>query len=96
MREENLIEQLCGVIDQVDIDELGAKRLIEREIARFNKLNKAVLGTESKASGKGAMNIKAYAKYLLEEGTLEEKRDLLQYLRGKLVIEDKKIRLELR
>ena len=33
-------------------------------------------------------------QYLLKEGALEEKRDLLQYLRGKLVIEDKKIRLE--
>ncbi|MDO8561929.1 MAG: hypothetical protein Q7S05_03825 [bacterium] len=39
------------------------------------------------------MDIKKYAKYLLEEGSMEEKRELLTHLRGKLVINDKKITL---
>ncbi len=39
------------------------------------------------------MDIKRYAKYLLEEGTTEEKRELLGQLRGKLVMKDKKITL---
>jgi len=39
------------------------------------------------------MDVKRYAKYLLEEGSMDEKRELLQHLRGKLVINDKKITL---
>lgn len=95
IREEQLIEQLCKIVDQLDIDELGARHLIEKEVARFNKLRKSVLGSKERAKNdKSGMNIKAYAKYLLEEGTMEEKRELLSHLRGKLLIEDKKIRLE--
>jgi hypothetical protein len=38
--------------------------------------------------------IKTYAKYLLTEGTINEKRDLLGNLKSKLVFKDKKILLE--
>ncbi|MGC9602485.1 MAG: recombinase family protein [Minisyncoccia bacterium] len=92
IREDSVIEQLCGIIDQVEIDELGARHLIEKEIARYNKLRKTVLGSKEKDTGV-AMDIKKYAKYLLEEGSMEEKRELLEHLRGKLVINDKKITL---
>jgi hypothetical protein len=39
------------------------------------------------------IDIKRYAKYLLEEGTTEEKRELLGNLQGKLVMKDRKIAL---
>ena len=41
----------------------------------------------------GEIGIKRYAKYLLEEGSMHEKRDLLAQLKGKLVMKDKKISL---
>ena len=92
IREENLIEQLCGIVDQLDIDELGARHLIDKEIARYNKLPKTVLGSKEKDKA-AAMDVKKYAKYLLEEGSMEEKRELLSHLRGKLIVNDKKITL---
>ena len=39
------------------------------------------------------MDVKRYAKYLLEEGSIDEKRELLEQLRGKLVLKDKAITL---
>jgi site-specific DNA recombinase len=90
IREESVIEQLGGIVDQLDIDELGAKHLIEREIARYNKLRKTVLGSKDKDDA-AAMDVKRYAKYLLEEGSMDEKRELLSHLRGRLVVTDKKI-----
>jgi len=92
IREENVIAQLCEIMDELDINELGARHLIEKEIGRYNKLRRNVLGSKEKDTGV-AMDIKKYAKYLLEEGSMEEKRELLTYLRGKLVINDKKITL---
>ncbi len=65
----------------------------EKNITSFRNLG-IDLAYPGTVSGKSDMNVKAYAKYLLEEGTLEEKRDLLQYLKGKLAIEDKKVRIE--
>ena len=75
-----------------DIDELGSRHLIDKEIARYNKLPKTVLGSKEKDKAQ-AMDIKKYAKYLLEEGSMEEKRELLSHLRGKLIVNDKKITL---
>ncbi len=34
-----------------------------------------------------------YAKYVLKEGTVHEKRELLGHLRSRLLLEDKKISL---
>jgi len=92
IREDNLMEQLAGIIDQVEIDKIGAKSLIQKEVARYNKLNANVLGTKEKAKTSD-MDIRRYAKYLLEEGSIEEKRELLEYLSGSLVMNDKKITL---
>jgi len=37
------------------------------------------------------IDIRNYAKYLLREGTLVEKRELLYFLKSKLILKDKKI-----
>ena len=92
IREESVIAQLCEIVDQVEIDELGARHLIEKEIARYNKLRKTVLGSKEKDTS-ATMDIRKYAKYLLEEGSMEEKRELLEHLRGKIEVNDKKITL---
>ncbi len=90
VREDNLMEQLAGIIDEIEIDKIGAKHLIEKEVSRYNKLNAKVLGSKDKAKASD-MDIRRYAKYLLEEGSTEEKRELLEHLRGKLVMLDKKV-----
>lgn len=92
IREESVIIQLCGLVDQLDIDELGARHLIDKEIARYNKLRRTVLGSKERDES-DTMDVKRYAKYLLEEGSAEEKRELLSHLKGKLVLTDKKITL---
>jgi DNA invertase Pin-like site-specific DNA recombinase len=90
IREDNLMVQLGLIIDEIEIDRIGAKHLIEKEVLRFNKLNANVLGGKEKAKVK-EMDIKRYAKYLLEEGSIEEKRELLEHLRGNLIMRDKRI-----
>ncbi|HUY62579.1 MAG TPA: hypothetical protein VMV50_02205 [Candidatus Paceibacterota bacterium] len=40
------------------------------------------------------MDIRRYAKYLLENGTLPEKRELLSHLKGRIMLEERKIVLE--
>lgn len=40
------------------------------------------------------IDIKNYAKYLLREGTITEKRELLSCLKSKLILKDRKIELE--
>jgi hypothetical protein len=93
INEPDLIGELIELIDKVDLDELGVKSRIEQEITRFNKFRIGVLG-HKKENNNIDVDIRNYAKYLLKEGTLVEKRELLSFLKSKLILKDKKITLE--
>lgn len=92
IREDSLIAQLCELVDELELDELGARQVLEKEVSRYNKLRKTMGSVEKDSAD--TMDLKKYAKYLLSEGTMEEKRGLLQHLKGKLLINDKKVTLE--
>jgi len=40
------------------------------------------------------VDIRNYAKYILKEGNVYEKRELLECLKSKLILKDKALRLE--
>ncbi|MBM3206114.1 MAG: recombinase family protein [Candidatus Staskawiczbacteria bacterium] len=90
INEPSLIEELTNLMDKINLDELGVKSRIEQEIARFNKFRIGVLG-HKKGNSNSEVDIRNYAKYLLKEGTLVEKRELLFFLKSKLVLKDRKI-----
>lgn len=94
IREEELIDELLKIIDKVNINELGMRHKMEDEIRRFNKLQKIVNGRSGKALvEEDDVNIRQYAKYLLKEGSVSDKRELLANLRSRLNYKDKKITL---
>jgi len=93
INEPRLIEELINLMDKIDLDELGVKSRIEQEIARFNKFRIGVLG-HKKETHDSDIDVRNYTKYLLREGTLIEKRELLYFLKSKLVLKDKKVTLE--
>jgi len=67
---------------------------LEEEIKRFNHFQKVVFGSDGKQEALDAdVNIRTYAKYLLREGSVSEKRELLGNLRSRLVYQNKKISL---
>lgn len=92
INETNLIKELIKLMDRADLDELGIKENIEKEIIRFNKFRIGVLGHKKEKTNTD-VDIRNYAKYLLREGTLIEKRELLYFLKSKLILKDRKIKL---
>lgn len=94
IREEELIDELLKVIDKVNINELGMRMKLEEEIKRFNRLQRlATRGTPKMKIDENDIATKEYAKYVLKEGSVTEKRELLGHLRSRLLLEDKKITL---
>ncbi|MBU1149121.1 zinc ribbon domain-containing protein [Patescibacteria group bacterium] len=94
IREEELIEQLLEILDQIDLNELGMKYKLEDEIKRFNKFQKVLLGSKAdNLPSEIEINIRKYAKYLLKQGSVTEKRELLGNLRSRLTYKDKIITL---
>ena len=84
IREDRLIEQLSKMIDQIELNEIGARHLIAQEVERYNRLQAIASGGERIKAKE--MDVRKYAKYLLQNGTVQEKRDLLQNIRGRIII----------
>jgi DNA invertase Pin-like site-specific DNA recombinase len=95
IREEDLILELLKILDELDINELGMRQRLEEEIARFNIFQRSVLGIKEKLETNREMDIRNYAKYILKEGTTDEKRQLLGNLRTRITYKDKTLTLEL-
>jgi len=95
IREEELINQLTALLDKVEVNKLGIQAKFEKEMERYNRFRRFVLGLGKNDNlPDEKIDIKTYAKYLLNEGTIVEKRELLGYLKSKLVIKDKVVCLE--
>ena len=92
INEEDLVKQFEKLMDTIDLDEIGIKAKIKTEVERFKKFQKVILGVKEKVEV-GDIDIRNYAKYILQEGLDVEKRELLECLKSKIVMEDKKIHL---
>jgi len=93
MREEDLIEQLAKLMDEIALDEIGMKERIKIEIERHKKFESGLLGVKGKTIKVGEVDVRNYAKYILRDGTILEKRELLACLRSKIVMNNKQIRI---
>ncbi len=94
IREKDLINQLLGVINKISLDKIGVRENIEREIGRYRKFQSGVLGIKKEKEVQKEINVKNYAKYILREGTIPEKRELLSSIKSKLVLKNKMVYLE--
>lgn len=93
IREEELIAELLKILDNLNINELGMRQRLEDEVKRFNIFQRSVLGSTDKIKNTEETDIRNYAKYILKEGSVSEKRELLGNLRSKIVYKDKTLTL---
>lgn len=93
MREDDLIEQLAGLMDQINLDDIGLKEKIKAEIERHKKFQFGLLGIKEKAIKVVDIDIRNYAKYILRDGTILEKRELLTCLKSKITMANKQIKI---
>jgi site-specific DNA recombinase len=93
LREEDLVEQLIKLMDKIDLNRTGVQIKFEEELKRFNKFHRGVLGIAGKKEKHKDIELKTYTKYLLKEGSNEEKRELMGCLKSQVVIKDKTVTL---
>lgn len=91
--EAELMEQLAKLIDTLPIDEIGAKEKFREEFSRYRKFTTGVLGKDDSRPSNG-IDLRAYAKYVLEEGSKDEKREILTCVTGKLKLKNRQIYVE--
>ena len=93
IREEDLVEQLVKLMSKVTFNPTAVQMKFEEELKRFNKFHRGVLGVSDKKAEHKDVDLKTYAKYILKEGSNEEKRELMGCLESKVVVRDKKVSL---
>jgi DNA invertase Pin-like site-specific DNA recombinase len=86
LREEVLIEQLVNILDQINLNQLGVQIKFEDELKRHNKFQRTVLGFSGEKEKHKDIDLKTYAKYILKDGTNEEKRELMGCFKSKIKI----------
>ena len=69
------------------------KTKLREEIERFNTFQISILGQQKNKTKSNSVDIRAYAKYLLQNGSVSEKKDLLINLRSELILTNKKLTL---
>lgn len=93
IEERILISQLTEIIEQVDLDGSGIKKKLESEIERHKKFHSRIMGKAEIDYVANHTDIRNYAKYVLKEANIFEKRDLLSCVKGRLTLYEKQIHL---
>jgi DNA invertase Pin-like site-specific DNA recombinase len=94
IEERVLIAQLAELMDNIDLDKSGIRRSLEAEIERHKKFHSNIMGKPQEEYSAKDVDIRNYAKYLLSEGTVFEKRTLLGSIKSKAFIRNKTVILE--
>ncbi len=93
VNEDDLIVQLQDLMDDLEIQTVPMREKITAEVHRFKKFEQMLLGTKTAVAVKD-IDIRNYAKFILIEGTVEEKREFLRCLKSEVVLENKKVSLK--
>lgn len=92
IREEDLLTQLLELVNTIDIDELSMKEKLTKDLDRYQNFMNGVLNTKDNLPTP-QVDMRSYAKYVLREGSRDEKHEVLSCLKSKLQLKDQKIQL---
>jgi site-specific DNA recombinase len=91
IREEKLLIQLLNLMDSINIDEMCVHEKLAKELERYQKFAVSVLQMGATPINAPTVDIRSYAKYVLKEGSRDEKRDVLSCIRTQLILSDQKV-----
>ncbi|MDX1536034.1 MAG: hypothetical protein R3346_04740 [Candidatus Spechtbacterales bacterium] len=94
INEKDLIKELKKLVDELSLDQVKVEGRIAREIERYQRFERMVLGKKKKAPVSTELSAKKYMKYILQNGKDFEKREMILCIKSQLYLKDRKIYLE--
>ena len=91
VREEEIVSQLSSMVDALKIKEMETMETIRKDLARLRELLTVVGGETQTIELREKLDLKAYAKFILSNGTKDEQRELISHIDSGLVLRDRKI-----
>lgn len=92
INEDDLINQLQDLLNDIDLNTVSMREQITNEVKRFKKFEQMLLGSKTPVSVKD-IDIRNYAKFILQEGSMDEKREFMRCLKSKILLSNKVIGL---
>jgi hypothetical protein len=78
------------LVDKVEVNELSVKKQIMAEVTRYKKFEASLLGQDLNFEV-GDIDIKRYIKFLLKDGSVEEKREIISCFNAQVTLSNKVI-----
>jgi site-specific DNA recombinase len=91
IEEKTLLKEILEMVDGIDLDKSGIKKKLEAEIERHQKFHSGIMGKKHEQYSTNEVDIRNYAKFLLQDGSIFEKRELLSCIKSKLRISEKRL-----
>ena len=88
--EADLIKQFEKLFHKIDINEILIKERIKKEIEKIKNFNQFISNIEQDIQIKD-IDIRDYCRFVLKRGDIQDKRELLECVKGNLIIKDKEI-----
>lgn len=85
INEQDLIIKLKTIIDSIDLNKLALKEKIQKEVSRFKRFQSKLLQNQAQITMK-EIDVREYVKFILDEGDTDEKREVLNCLKGKITL----------
>jgi hypothetical protein len=93
IEEKILITQLLGLMDKIDLDKSGVRHSLEAKIEQHKKFHSNILGKSEEEYSAKDIDIRNYAKYILREGNIIERRGLIAFMKTRITVIGKAITL---
>lgn len=93
INETDLIKKLQVLVDQINLNELSIKKQIEAEVLRYKKFQRSLLGEQTNITVTD-IDIKSYVKFILKDGLMHEKREVLSHLNSPILLSQKEITIK--
>ena len=95
INEDDLIIQLQDLMNDLDIQIVPMREQIANDLRKFKKFEQMILGTKTPVAVKD-IDIRNYAKFILQEGDMDEKREFLRCLKSEILLINKKVSLKIK
>lgn len=92
INETDLIKQLQKLINDINLNQSSVGKRITTEVSRYKKFTKSLLGEKSEMLAEN-IDTKDYVKFLLKEGSMEEKREIISCFESRIVLNKKVVKL---
>jgi site-specific DNA recombinase len=93
MNETDLIKQLSKLVDGISFCESDVMKKIQLEVTRYKKFQHSLLQINHPIDV-SEIDAKTYIKFLLKEGTMQEKREIINCFSRKVLFSNKQLTLE--